>query len=710
MAKPVKIILGLILIPIVVIVAVLIGILVFVDPNDYRGQIESAVQESTGRTLAIEGDIGLSVFPWLGLELGRVSLGNAPGFDATPFAQVDGVEVRARLMPLLNKELEVGTLALRGLRLNLQLDTQGKSNWADLAEGGGPAKKAPDHAEDRIEGPGLAALAIGGLEISDAQLGYRDAGTGANYSVRNLNLTSGPIALGKPTEIDLRFQLEANQPELEAEVGLQSTVTLATSLQQVSLAGTKLTVNGKGAALPVPELSLQLASDLAVDLAADTLTVKNTTLKTLGMEVVAEVQGSAITKEPQFKGKLRLEPFSPRNLLKQLGQAAPETADAGVLGKLTVDTRFSATTRQASLSDLKILLDDTALTGTLAVTDFNRQALRFDLDLDAINLDRYLPPPQETPPPTAGAATVGTLELPMELLRALDIDGKLRIGKLVASNLKSEQVSAGLSAKQGLIKVYPATAQLYGGSYSGRIGLDARGQEPVFSFDESLSKVQIGPLLKDLMGDDKLLGTANLQARLTARGSDPAAIQRTLNGKASFQFTDGMVNGINVAQLLREAQAKLKGEKLPPGDEPNATDFASLGGSATIQDGVVSNNDFDARSPLLRIQGAGSANLPEETMDYRVKVAVVGTLEGQGGKALAELKGLSIPLRVHGTFAEPRFRVELDTLISEQNKAKIDARKQELKEKEEQIKAEQKAKLEEKKDELKQKLLEKLKR
>jgi len=296
------------------------------------------------------------------------------------------------------------------------------------------------------------------------------------------------------------------------------------------------------------------------------------------------------------------------------------------------------------------------------------------------------------------------------LLRSPDVAGTVRIEKLIASNLRSEKVKVGISAKGGRIKVHPATAKLYGGSYNGNIGLDARGKEPIFSFNESLTKVQIGPLLKDLMGDDKILGTANLQAKLTAKGAGPDAIRRTLNGTASFRFEDGMVNGINVAQLLREVSAKLKGEKLAESDEPNATDFAALSGSAKIKNGVVTNDNFDARSPLLRVQGAGNANLVKESMDYRVRVAIVGTLEGQGGEALQDLKGLTIPLRVHGTFAEPRFRVELDKVLAAKNKAKLDAKKAALKKREAQAKAKLDKKVEDKKDDLKRKLEEKLKK
>ncbi len=723
MAKALKIIVGLVLALVLIVVVGMVALLVFVDPNAYRGQIEAAVKEQTGRTLAIEGDMRLSVFPWLGLELGRVSLGNAPGFGDSPFAEVGAAQVRAKLLPLLRKRLEVGKLSLRGLRLDLQVDKSGHSNWADLAGGGeaaAPAPSAQQPAAPAAQGPGLAALAIGGLEVSDAQVSFRDAVTGASYAVRDLSLTSGAIALGQPTDVTLAFAAEANQPQIAANVELASRITVAPALQQFTLAGTRLKVDGKGAVLPVPELAAQLDGDIALDLAADTVTLGKLELQALGVKLLGEVSGSGLTKAPRFNGHLRLEPFSPRDLLTRLGQAAPETADKGVLGKASLDTAFEATTANARLSDLKLLLDDTALTGTLAVEDFAKQALRFDLAVDGINLDRYLPPPSEAPPPpTAGSAAVGTAELPMELLRSLDIAGKLSIGKLIASNLHSEAVQITLNAKGGRIVIHPATAKLYGGSYSGNIALDATGKEPAYALDEKLDQVQVGPLLKDLMGDDKLHGTANLQAKITARGAAPPAIRQTLNGTASFAFTDGMIKGINIAQQLRDARAKLKGEKPPKSDEPNATDFSALGGSFTIKNGVVDNRDLDAKSPLLRVQGAGTADIAKETLDYRLKVAVVGSLSGQGGQTLQDLKGLTIPLRIHGPFADPGIRVELGEALSAEQKAKLEAQKKALSEKEAAAKAALKAKeeaakeaqrkkLEEKKKELQKQLEEKL--
>ena len=59
-------------------------------------------------------------------------LGNAPDFGDTPFAEVDRVKIRVAMVPLLRGQIEVQTLQLKGLKLNLAVDKRGHGNWQDL--------------------------------------------------------------------------------------------------------------------------------------------------------------------------------------------------------------------------------------------------------------------------------------------------------------------------------------------------------------------------------------------------------------------------------------------------------------------------------------------------------------------------------------------------------------------------------------------------
>ena len=159
---------------VVLILAAVIVLPMVVDPNDYKAEIISKVNEQTGRTLSIEGDLKLSVFPWLGLEIGKMALSNAEGFGDKPFAAVTHGAVHVKLMPLLSKELEVSGLTLDGLRLNLARAQSGQVNWADLK----PAPSDEPKREDeglRADGDlQLALLSIGGIAINDASISWDD--------------------------------------------------------------------------------------------------------------------------------------------------------------------------------------------------------------------------------------------------------------------------------------------------------------------------------------------------------------------------------------------------------------------------------------------------------------------------------------------------------------------------------------------------------
>ena len=119
------------LVALIVIAVVLISLLV--DPNDYKDNIAKAVNNATGRTLAIDGSLELSVFPWLGVSLPGMTLSNARGFGDMPFARISGARVGVKLMPLIiRKSLKMDKVALNGLILNLEKNAQGRSNWEDF--------------------------------------------------------------------------------------------------------------------------------------------------------------------------------------------------------------------------------------------------------------------------------------------------------------------------------------------------------------------------------------------------------------------------------------------------------------------------------------------------------------------------------------------------------------------------------------------------
>src|SRR5450432_2042413 len=193
-------IIGLVLGGLVALIALLlIAVTIFVNPNDYKGRIEQAVKASTGRDLNLQGDIKLSVFPWIALEIGPVSLGNPEGFGTDPFLSVKHATVRVRLLPLLRKELQVGKIEIDGLDLRLKKNAAGKGNWEDF----GQKSAAPAHTDAGTSAAPPASLQdLGGVLVKDSRISYDQ------LVMSNVNLDIGSVAQRAIVPVKAGFDLD----------------------------------------------------------------------------------------------------------------------------------------------------------------------------------------------------------------------------------------------------------------------------------------------------------------------------------------------------------------------------------------------------------------------------------------------------------------------------------------------------------------------
>lgn len=672
MAKALKLLFGLFGLVIGLVVVAMIALPLVFDPNDHKDRLVALVEEKTGRSLEIEGDIDLSVFPWLGADIGTTRLGNAPGFEAMHMATMQGVELRVRLLPLLRKEVEVDTLRLAGLELYLEKDSKGRTNYQDLLESTDAAAESKDDDADE-PGDGLAELEVRGIDISGARLSWDDRQSKQRYELSDIALTTGEIETGEAFALDLSLRMQASEPAVDGRLTLDGDVLIEDALRGLSVQGADIRLDATGDGLPGGKLDLALSSDVALDLAQGTLTLPAIELSAWNLDIRGDINGTGLNEDtPAFKGAFTVQPFNPRALLKSLGQADIETADKRALETADATLTWNASNTHFAVSQLTMHLDETTANGTIRVDSFDKPSITFGLDVDRLNVDRYLPPPPEEGAASDQPAASSGDELPMEALRALNLKGKARVKDMTAINLKYTDAEVSVKAANGVVRLYPFGAQMYGGSYRGDVTLDARGKQPRLSVNEKVSGVQAGPLLNDLMSFDKLEGKADVTAKFSATGITPESISRTVNGNAVFSFADGAVKGVNIAALIRKAQAQLKGQPAPPDDLPNQTDFALLKGSVTASNGLVRNDDLTLQSPFLRISGKGQTHLAEETIDYLLTAKLVGSLEGQGGKSLEELKGVAIPVRVGGTYSKPTYTPDLGAALSEAAKAKVE--------------------------------------
>lgn len=231
---------------------VIAGAVIFVstfDPNTHKGQITEAVKKATGRDLVVSGQIKVSVFPWLGAEVGGVSLSNAKGFGDKPMVQVGSAQVRLKLLPLLSGSLELGRVTLENLNLNLARHKDGGTNWDDLAgKDEGPKEAAP--AAAKPSGGGGMKLALGGLHVKNANIVWDDAKEGKRYALRDVNIETGAVGGSDPFDFELSFGLESKSPEASLQNAIKGTASLDLEAGRYTLKDLDLKVLATGKAVP----------------------------------------------------------------------------------------------------------------------------------------------------------------------------------------------------------------------------------------------------------------------------------------------------------------------------------------------------------------------------------------------------------------------------------------------------------------------------
>lgn len=680
MSAPLKIISALFGLIIFLLLAAVVLVPLFVDPNEYKSEIVTEVKKATGRDLTINGDISLSLFPWLGLELGELYLSNATGFGDKPFVSLDHSQVRVKLLPLLSKQVVVDTVIVDGLRLNLAKNAAGISNWDDLVQGGESTddKQGGHTVVHKTEDTaGLKALAIEGIAINDAHLVWDDRSSGQRYEIKGVNLESGEISLGQPTNLTLSFTVLSEQPALTADLLLKGEITADTTTQKYQIKGLTLNADLQGEMLPEAGLQAELLAVLTLDQRADAVDVKSLTLTAADLRLTGSLFGRSLSTTPLFEGELKLAEFKPRMLLKKLALPLPEMADPSAFNKLALKTDFRADTKNLTLEKLVFTLDQSHIEGHFKLLDFNQPAYRFKLKLDEIDVDRYLPPtPVETDEQQSEPSTAATTEnaelIPVEMMRSLNIEGEFGIGKLKAKNIRAQFIDLDIHAKDGQLSVDQRVKRFYDGTINGRIGLDVRGKLPRITIEEHAQKIQAEPLVSDVAGQDRLSGVGRFNANLTTSGQSVMQFKERLAGKVNFTFNNGAVKGVNVAQMLREAKAKMGGKKLPPNRREEKTDFSELSASAVIEQGLLSSRDLLMKSPFLRITGKGKVDLVAENLDYLLRPVIVTSDKGQGGEGLDDLVGVPIPIQLTGSWSEPDWKVNLEEVLLNSQKAKAE--------------------------------------
>lgn len=760
-------------------VALGLAVMFLFDPNDYKDDIAALVSEQTGRSFSIEGELNLEAFPCCGIALGPLTLGNPPGFPDTPFARVERAVVALQLWPLLvRQELRIGKVELQGVDAQLLSRADGSVNWEFAAEEAVASKNV-----SVPEGPALTDLAIAGIVIRDGKLGYTDEATGDALTVSDINLTTSTIRQGKPFDVDASLAAFGLVPDARAELKLNAQLYLdaATGLLDVMQLYSDVRLAGDNLPDGAADIALDLAAARGLGSERVTLEGLAARIKTAGVEMTVSGDGALLNNTPELQGILTVEPFAPQRLLAALDQQPVVRQDKTVLQRAELQGDWTYAGDKAALQNFTARLDDTTIKGWLRAISIEQEKFAFDLQVDALDLDRYsaaADPQTGNAAPTAKTTEQPAFGLPLEQLRKLDMEGRIAVGKLKAANAELSDVLTGLSAQKGrlqlnpfslqldgsslsgdvrldvtssqpklafdlqvdnldldryrktadagttgsgdktatgdeglnlpvaelrqlyldgrinagklkfsqarlrnvnidisarngVIRLNPLTAKLYGGSYTGDIRLDVTGTQPQLSVNEKLAGVKLGALLKDTSKIRNLEGISDARVTATAMGNSVNELLGNLAGDAALDLQKGVFKGVDLWYEIRKARALLKQEPPPPAPAEPFTDISKLSGTAKFADGQIANNDFVAQASYLGVTGKGTVNLLQSTLDYRLEAKVEGTPTFDDGKQLPDMKGLVLPVTIKGKLAAPAVKVDVGALALNVGKQKL---------------------------------------
>ena len=364
---------------------------------------------------------------------------------------------------------------------------------------------------------------------------------------------------------------------------------------------------------------------------------------------------------------------------KAQGDSLPGKA---ITAELSTQMTMALDAKTIELQLTKMSAMDLAATGDIKINYGNSiPKIAMNLDVGDIDVDALLPKQEGDAKETeATSETASTQEPDLSALKSIDLTLNLTAKSIKVSNMLTQNWQMKMAINKGVLTLSSLTADLYEGKLALSAKLDGRKAVPTYVFDKKLTGVQIRPLLIDAAEVDLLSGTASFEVKGSGASLIADNLKNNLNAVGQFEVADGSLYGVNIPQMIRSAQQKLKGDLSADKKEELKTDFTSLTGSFTMKDAVVTNPDLAMASPLIRLNGKGTANIATEALDYTLTTSVVGSLSGQGEAADESLKGIDIPLTIKGTFQEPKFGIDTKALLEGQFKDEADKAKEKLKE------------------------------
>lgn len=701
MKKILYIICGLLLLMVISLIAVIS----FINPNEFKPLIVNEVKKATGQQLVIDGDIKWQFWPDLGLSIDKIALQNPKGFEQANLASLNRVSMSVAVMPLFEDKLDIGIIKLYGTNIFIQTQANGTSNLDAFLKSKENSisteqskNKALENKDDLSEkkesatkdvseepAPSKWSISLAGLELVDANVSIQNDQQKTHQQITNLNMNIGQLV--KENWVPISFDMNGKVNELKFTAKGNTQALLSNAINASQLKNIKLEITLNNEQISISKLNLEIDKLGLTLLSALKIAIKG---NTNDINFIAD--GSSIFSFDEKENEVKI---ANNNWLTSLTRKSIPKSQIDVDFK--GDILFSIENKIITVDKIETSINDVKILGDTSVMLSDVPKIQFNLTSSNINIDNFLVKPQEsiekkaiktdkiksddktnkTTPSSAqkqqsSPTILSDIEPDLSGLRSFDLIGKLSIGKLIANQVVLSDVLLDVMLLSGKLSVNQFKANLYDGAINAKASLNAQVSPAHFEIENKIENVKIQPLLSALIDKKFISGKSNIDINIKGVGLSPLKLRSGITGFASLALTDGSIDGINIGEMIREAKAKLKGKGDSYVAQTKKTDFSSFMGSFNFVQGIASTNDIKVQAAGINISSDGETNLVNETLKFKLFVSLIG----KGNKDISDLRGITIPINVNGTWAKPSYQLDIRSLIKNSNIIKIKTRKE----------------------------------
>ena len=596
---------------VVALVAVAVAALMLM-PADRIARIASdQISAATGRKVTLQGETRVTLYPILGVSTGAVRVANADWGRGGPMFEAKSLKIGVQPQALWGGDIRITGLEAENPVINLERAADGRVNWEIGVEGVAPSGQSQADGQPAEYKP--LALTLDRALITGATLRYSDHGTGEVIEQKNM-------------DFDLRW------PDYEGRATFD--ITLRPAGKPVRIAG---------------------FLDRVGDFIAGKVSAVEARVSAAGSE--ARFVGR-ISAEPQLDGRLSAKSADTAGLMAALG-LPPTEVPAGMGRSLDLDTKLTFSTDQRiSLRDLSLGLDrGNRITGAADIAlAGERPRVTAKLDAGALDLTGLSGGDAAGSETGASPSPAGWSKAPIDASALGLVDGKVALSaqSIDLGDLSLDKTRVVATLKRARLVIDLKDIQAYKARVTGNFVVNDRAGLSVGG-DISAAGLDLEAFLSDAAGIDRFQGSADANLSFLGVGGSVDAIMRSLSGKGGFKTGRGVIKGFDLDKLMRSGQAT-----------GGTTIFDTMSATFTIKDGRLSNDDLVMKLPLVRAEGKGIIDLGGQSLDYLLTPVL---LEGESSR------GIAIPVRIRGPWANPSIKPDLEKAID----ANLGAKKKELK-------------------------------